>query len=87
MTIKRITFFSGTITSKGQITIPRQIRRLLGLQKQQKLFLHTDGSRIIISQDDPETAQPLTTGRPNQEEIIKTAGGRYARKQLSDRPL
>jgi antitoxin PrlF len=37
-----------TITSKGQITVPREVRRVLGVRSGDKLLFETDGKGIRI---------------------------------------
>ena len=37
-----------TITSQGQISIPAKIRRQLGLNKNSKAIVSTDGEKIIV---------------------------------------
>ena len=37
-----------TITSKGQITVPREIRRVLGVRSGDKLLFESDGDRIRV---------------------------------------
>jgi AbrB family looped-hinge helix DNA binding protein len=37
-----------TITSKGQITVPREVRRALGVRSGDKLLFETDGKGIRV---------------------------------------
>ncbi len=37
-----------TITSKGQITVPREVRRALGLRSGDKLLFESDGKGIRV---------------------------------------
>lgn len=37
-----------TITSKGQITVPREVRRMLGLRSGDKLLFEGDGKEIRV---------------------------------------
>ena len=37
-----------TITSKGQITVPREIRRVLGVRSGDKLLFESDGNGIRV---------------------------------------
>jgi antitoxin PrlF len=37
-----------TITSKGQITVPREVRRLLGVRTGDKLLFESDGKGIRV---------------------------------------
>lgn len=39
---------SSTITTKGQITIPKKLRKDLGLKPKEKVFFQRQGRRIII---------------------------------------
>ncbi len=45
-----------TVTSKGQITIPKEIRESLGLKEGKKVVFITEGSRAIMM---PKTKDPL----------------------------
>jgi antitoxin PrlF len=37
-----------TITSKGQITVPREVRRLLGVRSGDKLLFESDGKDVRV---------------------------------------
>ena len=37
-----------TITSKGQITVPREVRRMLGVRSGDKLLFESDGGGVRI---------------------------------------
>jgi len=37
-----------TITSKGQITVPREVRRMLGVRSGDKLLFESDGEGVRI---------------------------------------
>ena len=37
-----------TITSKGQITVPREVRRMLGVRSGDKLLFESDGKGVRI---------------------------------------
>ena len=37
-----------TITSKGQITVPREVRRVLGVRSGDKLLFESDGNGIRV---------------------------------------
>jgi antitoxin PrlF len=37
-----------TITSKGQITVPREVRRVLGVRCGDKLLFETDGKSVRV---------------------------------------
>jgi antitoxin PrlF len=37
-----------TITSKGQITVPREVRQLLGVRSGDKLVFETDGKGVRV---------------------------------------
>lgn len=40
-----------TLTSKGQVTIPREIRRLLGVGTGDKLIFESEGERVVVRSD------------------------------------
>lgn len=46
-----------TLTSKGQITLPAEIRRLLGFRPGQKLAVRVEGDQVVI--DRPESVESL----------------------------
>jgi antitoxin PrlF len=37
-----------TITSKGQITVPREVRRFLGVRPGDRLMFESDGNRVRV---------------------------------------
>jgi antitoxin PrlF len=37
-----------TLTSKGQITVPREVRRLLGVQAGDRLLFESEGKGVVI---------------------------------------
>ena len=37
-----------TITSKGQITVPREVRRILGVRSGDKLLFESDGKEVRV---------------------------------------
>lgn len=39
---------TATVTSKGQITLPAEVRRLLGLKPQDKLVFAIDGNEVRL---------------------------------------
>lgn len=48
-----------TITSKGQITLPVEVRRMLNLRTGQRLAVRVEGDHVVI--DLPETIDSLRT--------------------------
>ncbi len=38
-----------TISAKGQIVLPKEIRKTLGLRKGDRLALEVDGERVVLS--------------------------------------
>lgn len=48
---------ASTLTSKGQVTIPKEIRDLLGLRKGDRLIFRLDDQGKVVVQ--PEAASPL----------------------------
>ncbi len=47
------------ITSKGQVTVPHEIRRALGVRPGDKLFFENDGAGIRV--------RPLRTKSPSEK--------------------
>ena len=41
--------FESTVTEKGQVTIPQEIRRIMGLQPRDKVRFEVDGEVVKIS--------------------------------------
>jgi antitoxin PrlF len=39
----------GRVTSKAQVTVPREIRNLLGLETGDELIWSVDGERVVVS--------------------------------------
>ncbi|AXE39065.1 AbrB/MazE/SpoVT family DNA-binding domain-containing protein [Acidipropionibacterium virtanenii] len=47
-----MTMMYSTITSKGQITLPAEARRALGLHAGQKVAVHIEDDRLVIDRPD-----------------------------------
>ncbi|MDR1014007.1 MAG: AbrB/MazE/SpoVT family DNA-binding domain-containing protein [Coriobacteriales bacterium] len=45
-----------TVTSRGQITIPANVRRKLGLQTGNKVFFFDDGDNVVIKKNSQDAA-------------------------------
>jgi len=56
-----------TITSKGQITVPREIRRVLGVRSGDRLIFESDGKSIRIRPVRRESAFSKYCGIGNPE--------------------
>ena len=50
-----------TLTSKGQITLPKSIRQALGADTGSKLALELRGSEVIVTRADAEHEDPAIT--------------------------
>lgn len=48
----------GTLTSKGQITLPKSIRQVLGACPGDKLVFEQRGSEVVVSRADAEHEDP-----------------------------
>ena len=71
----------GTLTSKGQITIPHDIREELRLREGQRLEFRVDGTRLVL--------EPLTNDLRKLKGIVKSRRKRPAtlgeiRKAIED---
>jgi antitoxin PrlF len=51
-----------TITSKGQITLPKPIRQALGLEVGGKIAFDLSGSQIVVKKAEEEHRDPAITG-------------------------
>lgn len=56
-----------TITSKGQITVPREVRRALGVRSGDKLLFESDGKGIRVRPVRSESAFSRYRGIGNPE--------------------
>ena len=56
-----------TITSKGQITVPREVRRALGVRSGDKLLFESDGKGIRVRPVSSESAFSKYRGIGNPE--------------------
>jgi looped-hinge helix DNA binding domain, AbrB family len=56
-----------TITSKGQITVPREIRRILGVRSGDKLLFESDGKDIRVRPVRSKSAFSKYRGSGNSE--------------------
>lgn len=87
------------ISSKGQILIPRQLRRKLGIKAGGKVQLIEEGGRLIITPaaDDPiGAATGFLTGkfsltddlrRQHRRELVHESGMKLSRKKRSTTPV
>lgn len=73
-----------TITSKGQITVPREVRRVLGVRTGDKLLFETDGKGIRVRPVRSRSAfakyrgignQGIASGRKNIEKWLRGMRG------------
>lgn len=65
---------TATITSKGQITIPQEVRRRLGLKQGDKVTFEVEDGRTVLKpcrgEDNPFTAYVGALGSFESEEEI-----------------
>ncbi|MDR1187421.1 MAG: AbrB/MazE/SpoVT family DNA-binding domain-containing protein [Bifidobacteriaceae bacterium] len=62
-----------TVTSKGQVTIPAEMRRGLGIEPGQKLQVSTDAGRVVI---EPTTGIEQLRGRLRAEAEVNGTWGK-----------
>jgi len=78
-----------TLTERGQVTLPAEIRRRLGVKPKEKVTFEVDGEsiRIISSRFTVESVRgsvpPLTERKP-LEDIIDIAGDEHARHVIDE---
>ena len=70
-----MTEITTTITSRGQVTIPAQVRRLLGVQAKDKVTFTIDGERVHLTPAafTLETAYGSVPGSKKPEDFKKMA--------------
>ncbi len=81
--------FTSSVTRKGQVTIPAQIRRLLGLSTKDKVaFLVTEGKVQIAPAQSVvvRTAGMLKSGHPVLTPTDEKAAAEDAMAQEAERP-
>ncbi len=66
--------FETSVTEKGQVTIPQEIRRIMGLQPRDKVRFEVDGDVIKISRASSKLLQWFgsVTPRNKPEDFQKT---------------
>jgi AbrB family looped-hinge helix DNA binding protein len=73
-----------TITSKGQITVPREVRRVLGVRAGDKLLFESDGKGVRVRPVRSRSAFPkyrgignpgIATGRKSIEKWLRRMRG------------
>ncbi len=62
-----------TITSKGQITLPAEARRVLGLRPGQKVGVRIEGDHLVI--DAPQDMETMRRRLREEAEALGTWGG------------
>lgn len=74
--MKRIPSHTSTITSKGQVTIPVEIRRRLGLEPGDKVLFEDDGTTVRLRKAHALTldeiagsARPVTPGMTVEQAV------------------
>jgi antitoxin PrlF len=73
-----------TITSKGQITVPREVRRMLGVRSGDKLLFESDGKGVRVRPVRSKSAfskyrgignPAISSGRVNIEKWLRGTRG------------
>ena len=71
-----------TVTAKGQTTIPREVRKKLGLRARQRIVYRIEGERVIIESAGgslSELAGKLGSSQPAKSKTEERDGYRKAR--------
>ncbi len=66
----------GTVTSKGQITIPKEIRDILGLINGDKVAFLADGDHVILRKVDAEKLSTILS----RQKPWSSSGVEYQRR-------
>jgi antitoxin PrlF len=67
-----------SMSTKGQIVIPRHIRRVLGLESGSKLSVFTDGKRLLMKVIKPHEEEEFQKLIDDSEAALKKAKKRGA---------
>lgn len=75
--------FDTTITQRGQVTLPAEVRRVLGVKPQEKVTFQIEGNevRVVPSQFTVESVRgsiPPLKEPKSLEQIYQEAGNEYA---------
>jgi AbrB family looped-hinge helix DNA binding protein len=79
-----------TITSKGQLTIPKQVREQLGLKPGDRLAFDLDGDAILLRVEKRRTLEelrgslPAGRGYPGREAEREAAHGHVSREAFGE---
>ena len=72
----------GTVTSKGQITIPKEIRDILGLINGDKVAFLADGDQVILRKVDAEKLSTILS----RQKPWSSSGVEYQRSIRAEWP-
>ena len=75
----------GTVSSRGQIAIPSQMRSALGLEEGSRVLFLMEGNQVLLRKADEETFSALTeplrkASKRLQEKDVATAIKRWRRR-------
>ena len=78
-----------TLTERGQVTLPAEIRRMLGVKPKEKVTFEVDGEsiRIISSKFTVESVRgsvPPLAERKSLEDIVDIAAEEHARHVIDE---
>ncbi len=81
--------FSTSMTQRGQVTLPAEVRRILGVKPKEKVTFQVDGDdiRIVPAQFTVESVRgsvPPLREPKTLEEIYDSAGDDHARHVLGE---
>src|SRR5947209_4947534 len=76
--------FSTTLTQRGQVTLPAEVRRILGVKPKEKVTFQVDGEeiRLVSTRFTVESVRgsvPSLSAPKTLEEIYQVAGDEHAR--------
>lgn len=70
---------TGTVNSKGQVTVPKSVRRALGIEEGDRLVLDVEGHRVLVRKVPCE----ILTTQFGRQEPWKIRGALF-RRRLGD---
>lgn len=81
--------YTTTMTERGQVTLPADVRRLLGIKPKEKVTFEVEGNEIRLTPprftvESVRGSVPALSERKSLEEIYQEAGDEYARHVLGE---
>jgi AbrB family looped-hinge helix DNA binding protein len=80
-----------TVTSKGQVTVPKSVREALGVAEGDQLLFRVEGNRAIVARTESfldlagSVAVPAAKRNASWDEVLRRTRGARARRAAGER--